>query len=79
MQMRPVVDRLQGEFAGRVAFRYVNALDGEDGEAAFKQLALPGHPAYVLFKAGGAEAFRTFGIVDETALQVALAAALDSS
>jgi len=76
--MRPVVDRLQTLFAGQMVFRYVNALDGGDGETAFRRLALPGHPSYVIFTPGGVETYRTFGVVEESVLQEAIRAALDS-
>ena len=76
--MRPVVNRLEDEFKDRVVFRMMNALDGGDGEAAFRQLGLRGHPGYVIFAADGAETYRTLGVVEESALRKAIQAALDS-
>lgn len=76
--MRPVVNRLEDEFKDRVVFRVMNALDGGDGEAAFKQLGLRGHPGYVILAPGGTEVYRNLGVVEESALREVIQAALDS-
>lgn len=70
--MQPIVDGLQAGSTG-VTFRYLNARDGADGQAAFERLNLPGHPSFVVFDASGAETFRAFGIVAESDLRDALA------
>lgn len=72
MQMRPIVDRLQTEFEGRVAFAYFNAADGMAGQALFESLQLPGHPGSLLYDADGAERYRGFGVVNEEVLRAAL-------
>lgn len=76
--MQPIVDGLKAEFGDRVSFRDVNARDGGSGETAFQLLALPGHPAFLIFSAGGAEIFRRFGIVEVETLSLALEEALES-
>lgn len=72
MQMRPIVDGLQAEFAERIAFEYVNAADNGTGQQAFSQLNLPGHPALIILQPDGSTTYRAFGIVDETTLRKAI-------
>jgi hypothetical protein len=74
--MAPVVNRLEEQFAGRVVFKRLNALDGGLGEQAFHASELRGHPGYVLLAAGGAEAWRGVGTQREEDLTSALRAAL---
>lgn len=76
MQMRPIVDGLQAEFAEHVAFQYLNAGDGANGQQAFSQLNLPGHPAFVILQPDGTTLYRAFGIVQESDLRAAIQAAL---
>lgn len=76
--MRPIVDGLQEEFGGRVAFVYLNAADGGNGQALYEQLALPGHPSYAIFTPDGKETYRGFGIVDEAVLRENIEAALNT-
>lgn len=76
MQMRPIVDGLRAEFAARVAFQYLNAGDGANGQQAFAQLNLPGHPAFVILQPDGTARFRAFGLVDEASLRAAILDAL---
>lgn len=77
MQMRPIVDRLQAEFDGRVTFQYFNAADGGAGQALFESLRLPGHPVALLYGADGGERYRGFGMVSEDTLRAALAAVVE--
>lgn len=77
MQMRPIVDGLKSEFEASVAFVYLDAQDTGEGQAAFASLALPGHPSYVVFDAGGVERYRAFGVVEAAVLRRAIQAALD--
>ncbi len=76
--MQPIVDGLQREFGERVAFRTFNALDGGQGQRAFEQLRLPGHPSYLIFRPDGSEAHRSFGLVDVDTLREAITSVLDS-
>ena len=76
--MQPIVNGLQQEFGERVAFRTFNALDGGQGQRAFEQLHLPGHPSYLIFRPDGSEAHRSFGLLDADALRQALLSILDS-
>jgi len=76
MQMQPIVDRLQGEFGGQIAFAYLNAVDGGEGQAAFESLSLPGHPSYVIFNRDGTEVYRSFGGVNQAVLGGAVDAVL---
>ena len=76
--MRPAVDRLQAMYAEQMVFRYLNALDGAEGQATFRQLGLRGHPGYVILAPSGTEVYRNLGAVDEGTLQEAIQIALDS-
>ncbi|GIL14758.1 MAG: hypothetical protein BroJett038_34780 [Chloroflexota bacterium] len=75
--MRPIVDGLQDAFSDRVAFVYLNAADGDQGQAVYERLALPGHPGYVIFLPDGREIYRGFGIIAEETLQEEIEAALE--
>ena len=75
--MRPIVDGLQSRYSDRMTFVYLNARDGGQGEAVFKALSLVGHPAYVIFDAGGKEVFRRLGQVEEQILSSAIENAMN--
>lgn len=74
--MRPIVDGLQGQYGDRVAFQYLNAADSAAGEAAFKQLSLPGHPAFVIFSRDRRETYRGVGIIEAAVLEQQVAEAV---
>ncbi len=74
--MRPIVNGLETEFAGEVAFLYLNAADNGDGERLFDQLILRGHPGYVLFTADGGELYRSVGLIDAETLRAAITSSL---
>lgn len=74
--MTPIVHGLEEEFSGKVAFLYMNAADGAEGQQAFQSLHLPGHPSYVLFASDGTELYRSFGLVDVETLRSAISASL---
>jgi hypothetical protein len=71
--MTPIVNGLEQELTDRVAFVYVNAADGSEGQRAFEQLRLPGHPGYVIFNSDGDETYRTFGVVSAETLRAIIA------
>lgn len=77
--MTPIVDRLETDFGERIVFRRLNAADGVDGQQAFTQLALPGHPAFLIFLPDDREVYRSFGLVEEAVLRDALVASLNVS
>ena len=72
----PIVNRLQ-ETYGEVEFVSLNAGDNAEGQSAFEQLTLLGHPAIVIFDADGQEVYRGFGTFDEDDLALELEAILD--
>lgn len=74
--MLPIVHGLEDEYGDQVAFRFLVANDGGEGETVFGALAIPGHPGFVLFNAAGVETYRAFGIVPRAALAAELDAAL---
>lgn len=61
--MQPIVNGLQEDYTGQLAFMSFNAGDSGDGETLFQSLGLPGHPSMVIFMPDGEEAYRRFGIV----------------
>jgi hypothetical protein len=67
--MLPIVHGLEEEFGGGVAFRYLDAADGGQGERSYAALGVRGHPGIVIFDASGSEVYRDFGMV--TAEQLA--------
>ncbi len=76
--MTPVVNGLQTQFEGQVAFVILNANFGE-GKDAFEAYQLPGHPSYVLLNPGGEVVWRAFGPQTDATLESALSDALASS
>ncbi|MEL6403336.1 MAG: hypothetical protein AAFV98_01710 [Chloroflexota bacterium] len=50
----------------------LNANDGAEGQSAYEQLTLPGHPSIVIFDAEGNEVYRGFGIFEEDILAEAV-------
>lgn len=77
--MQPIVDRLEADFDVQVAFRQFNAADSAAGQQAFTQLALPGHPSFLIFLPNGQEIYRNFGMIEETTLREAIMLALNQS
>lgn len=69
------MNRLQENYA-EVEVISLNAGDNADGQSAFEQLTLLGHPAIVIFDADGQEVYRGFGTVDEDALALEIEAIL---
>jgi hypothetical protein len=67
--MQPIVNGLEKEYS-EIAFRRLNA--GSEGAAAFEQLGLRGHPAYLIFLSDGTEAFRSIGLQEEGNLREAI-------
>lgn len=69
--MAPIVDGLKAEYGDRVEFRSLNAREGE-GEAAFRALALRGHPSYVILKPDGQIVWQAVGELPRSALEAGL-------
>lgn len=65
---------LQAEYSDSVAFESLNAADNAEGQNAFEQLILPGHPSIVIFDAEGQEVYRGFGTFEEEILESELIA-----
>jgi hypothetical protein len=75
--MQPVVNRLEDEYSNQAT---VVSLDAKgDGEAAFEELFLPGHPSIVLFDSDGNEVYRGVGVIEESQLRQELDMLLDDS
>jgi len=69
--MQPAVSRLETTYGDDIAFHSIDAQNAP-GSTWFAQLALPGHPGYVVFDANGNEVFRTFGVVEQAVLEAQL-------
>lgn len=65
--MAPVVNRLEADYDAQISFNYLNAQS--DGEAAFLELGLSGHPMTLIFNGLGEEVYRGFGVVTEEDLR----------
>ncbi len=76
--MTPVVNGLQSQFEGQVAFTILNAAFGE-GKDAFEAYKLPGHPSYVLLNPSGEVMWRAFGPQTDSSLESAIGDALATS
>lgn len=75
--MRPIVNGLEAEYGDRIDFRYLNAEDGGQGEAAFRDYALRGHPTLVFVAAGGEVAWIRPGIIPEEELEREILAVIE--
>jgi hypothetical protein len=64
--MQPVVNRLDDEFGDRIQVIPLDA--NHDGREAFRAGGFKGHPAYVLLRTDGEEAWRGLGIIDYATL-----------
>ena len=72
--MQPIVNGLEELYGQSASFLYLNA--HEEGEAAFIEAALPGHPSLLILLPDGRELYRAFGVQTEEALRQALENAL---
>lgn len=76
--MQPIVNGLETEHGEQMMFISLNANEG-DGEDAFGELGLQGHPIIVIFDADGKEQNRFIGEVDEATLAAAIVEITTSS
>ena len=58
--MAPIVDGLEQQYSDSVAFKRINALEG-DGPAIVEAYRIPGHPVTLIFNADGTETQRFIG------------------
>ena len=54
---------LEAEYGDQIDFLYLNAEDGNQGQAAFRVYALRGHPSFVLVAPDGEAAWIRQGVV----------------
>ncbi len=71
------MNRLQEQYNAEVEFVSLNAADNAEGQAAYEQLVLPGHPSIVIFDSEGQEVYRGFGTFEEEDLSVEIEALLN--
>lgn len=69
--MRPVVDRIEREYQGRVRVLRVNA-QKDLGSALSAQYDLRATPTFLLFDSNGDEIHRSVGVIDPQELASAL-------
>lgn len=74
MRMQPIVDGLKEQYGDQMAFISVDARG--DGEAAFKQTRLLGHPAFLIVQPDGKILWRGVGEQSALALDEAVQKAL---
>lgn len=70
------MNRLQEEYTADIEFISLNAADNAEGQTAYEELILPGHPSIVIFDADGQEVYRGFGSFEEEDLSAELDAVL---
>ncbi len=58
--MAPIVDGLEQQVGDKVAFKRINAVEG-NGPAIMQAYRLPGHPVTLIFNADGRETQRFIG------------------
>ncbi|MEZ4670632.1 MAG: hypothetical protein R3E39_22240 [Anaerolineae bacterium] len=68
MKMLPIVDRLETQFAERMAFITLDAEDPKVGQDLMRALRVGGHPSFVIMRPDGTEVRRHWGTLTETAL-----------
>jgi hypothetical protein len=73
--MEPIVDGLEREFAGRIAFERHNAVTAQ-GRAVMTALDLRGHPSFAIVAPDGERLWSYAGFIEEDALRPELLKAL---
>lgn len=71
------MNRLQEQYTDSIEFVSLDAADNANGQSAFEQLTLPGHPSIVIFDAEGNEIYRGFGTFEESVLDTELSELLE--
>lgn len=74
--MRPIVNGLEDEYGDRVDFLELDALDGDQGEAAFERYSLRGHPSIIVTESGGEISSMLVGVVSREEVEQAIENAL---
>ena len=75
--MAPIVDGLEEEYGGRVAFQRLN-VDEQDGKAAAQTYRMRGHPVIVVLDVGGKVIWSRVGVQSVEDVASALDSALSS-
>jgi hypothetical protein len=75
--MQPIVNGLQEEYDGRVAFVQIDA-QSADGETLFRQLGLLGHPSILIYSTDGEPVYRGYGIIEAELLRQEVAQLFDA-
>ena len=74
--MTPIVDGLESEYGDQVAFKRVNAIEG-DGPAIMRGYRIQGHPTTLIFNKEGQETQRIIGPQPQEAVASALQQAIN--
>ncbi len=67
--MKPVVDRLSQEYAGRVEFKLYDVDKSEEGQRLMRRYGAQYVPTFVFVGSDGAEAGRAVGEVSEAEMR----------
>ena len=70
--MKPVVDRLEKQYEGKVEFKLYDVEKNKEGEALFKQFGAQYVPTFVFVNADGSKADTKVGELKEAELRAAL-------
>ena len=76
--MTPIVDGLEASYSGQVAFKRINANQG-DGPAIMEGYRILGHPTLLIFNRQGQELQRFFGPQPPENIEESLIEALKSN
>jgi thiol-disulfide isomerase/thioredoxin len=75
MKMRPIVDRLEQEYAGRLTFTPIN-IDTDEGQTLMRKYAVTGTPTLLITNSNGEVLFRRSGGTTYILLKEAIEALL---
>ena len=70
--MRPIVDGIKEQYGEQADFIYLNATDGAEGQAAFEQYGLQGHPAVLWINPDGSVGWKRIGSTSAEVLKQAV-------
>ena len=74
--MQPIVNGLEAEFDGEIAFERRNA-DTEAGQASLRAYGLRGHPSYVILDENGESLWSAMGVLEADVLRQQIRQSLD--
>lgn len=76
MRMLPIVDRLETQYADKMAFESFVVDEFGRGQEIQSRLDIGGHPSFVILRSDGSEVQRHWGTMGEAALETSIQTAL---